>query len=257
MWNFENLNISENNPKKPNIKELFENINIEKKEKKYEKYVDKLEQEGFSEETEKLILKWILDKLENKIVTIDWIKIKFDEVFIYNNIEQITENIKNFLIYLMNIESYWWKNVENKESSAKWPLQWIDGWKNWIKHSNYNRKEWIFSPFETALRRADLFYSWNKYPSFKSEKIPKHIIEAWNNWWKLDVKKFDSEKQIQLWFIDILTRKWKAIEYLMWTMLWNTWSANKLYMEIHHTKTSWVEETKKAVKKHYIHLSKI
>ncbi len=150
----------------------------------------------------------------------------------------------------MNIESSWWKNIENKISSAKWPLQWIDWWKNWKKNPKFNRKLWKTSPFETALRRANLFYTNNKYPDFSNNKVPEYIRKAWENWWKLDIKQFDTEKQIQLWFLDIIMRKWKAIEYLMWTLLWNKWFSRKLYEKIHHTNVKKWDKTKKITNKY-------
>jgi hypothetical protein len=242
---------------KINISKLFWDIWKKNLNKKYEKYSEKLLKEWFSEETENLIFEWSLKKLKNKSVVIEGKKIIFDEIFLYLHKDKMIKNLENFLIYLMNIESFWWKNVENKNSSAKWPLQWIDWWKNLVKHNNYNRKKWDYSPFETALRRADLFYSWNKYPSFQSEKTPKYIKEAWNNGWKLIQDKFNIERQIQLWFIDILMRWWKATKYIMWTMHWNTESAEKLYLEIHHTKTKSIKTTEEVSKKHTIYLTQI
>jgi len=111
------------------IKENEENKKIlflKQKLKKYEKYSDKLKNEWLSEETKETIFLWINNFLKNKSVYIDWKNIKFTEEYINKNKSKFIENIKQYLIVLMNIESYWWKNVENKNSSAKWPLQWID-----------------------------------------------------------------------------------------------------------------------------------
>ena len=236
-------------------KELFSNIKDKKYIIKYEKYTDKLNKIWLSEETEELIIKWIYKKLINKTITINWKKIKLTSEYIESNKKRFTKNITNFLITLMNIESYGWKNVENEKSSAKGPLQWIDGWKNWKKHSSFNRNKWKTSPFETALRRASMFYTWDKYPEFESKSIPKDIISAWNNWWKLNIKKFSTEKQIQLWYIDLLMRKWKAKEYLIWTMVWNKWSAKKLYTDIHHTKSWKWTKTSLVVKNNFKYLA--
>jgi hypothetical protein len=41
--------------------------------------------------------------------------------------------------------------------------------------------------------------------------------------------------------------KIKPKEYLMWVLLWHTWSAKKLYENVHHTKSTTWSETKKVV----------
>ncbi len=230
---------------------------IKKTQEKYEKYTEKLNEVWLSNETQKIIIKWIYEKLKNKTVVIDWKKIKLTSKYIERNKKKFIKNITKFLVILMNIESYGWKNIENKKSSAKWPLQWIDWWKNWKKHYSFNRKEWKTSPFETALRRASMFYTWDKYPKFESDLIPKDIIAAWNNWWKLEIKSFNTEKQIQLWYIDLLMRRWKAKDYLMWTMLWNKWSAIKLYTNIHHTNSWKWTKTSSVVKNNFKYLALI
>jgi len=158
----------------------------------------------------------------------------------------------------MNIESYWGKNVENNKSSAKWPLQWIDWFKNWKKHKNFSRKgeNAKYSPFETALRRTDRFYNNWEYTNFKSKSTPLYIKSAWENDWKLNLENFWTDKQISLWFIDVIMRPWKAKEYLMWVMLWNTWSMKKLYENIHHTYSKKWSKTKEVVNKNLISIYK-
>lgn len=238
---------------KNKLQDLSEDIKV--KTKNNWKYTDKLIIKWLSEETQKTILLWITKILKNKIVTIDWKNIKFTEKYISDNKFKFIENIKQYLIVLMNIESYWWKNIENKNSSAKWPLQWIDWWKNWKKHKSFSRKNWKTTPFETALRRANKFYTWEKYPTFKSNKLPTHIEKAWNNSWKLILNEFDTEKQIQLWYIDNIMRWWRAQKLLMWIMVWNKWSAIKSYEYIHHTNSTKWTKTRQAVVNNFKHIA--
>lgn len=204
-------------------------------------YSDVLEEYWLPPESSKIIMEGIYKYLENKTVTINKKKITFTESFIKENEDFFMENLKDFMIYVMRIESYWWKlDVKNKKwSSAKWPLQWIDWWKNWKKHSKYNRKKWNYSPFETALRRTDMFYNNWDFSNFQSNKTPDYIKQAWSNNWKLNLDDFWVDKQISLWFTDLIMRDWKAKEYLMWVLLKNKWSFKKLYEKIHHTDSKW------------------
>jgi len=229
---------------------------------KYKKYTKKLKIEWLEEENKAVFLYWIKKYLMNKTVVLGWKRFKFTEEFIEKNKEKFMINIKGFLIFLMNVESYWGKiYIENKKSSAKWPMQWIDWFKNWIKNKGFSRegKNATYTPFETALRRFDKFYNdWN-YTGFKSDNTPLYIKNAWDNNWKLDLITFWPKKQISLWFTDVIMRppkikgkgkekvKIKPKEYLMWVLLWHTWSAKKLYENVHHTESTIWSETKKVV----------
>lgn len=128
------------------------------------------------------------------------------------------------------------KHARNPNSSAKWPFQWIDWYKWKTKSKKFNRQEGNFSPFETWLRRTDSFYNNWVFTNFKSENTPEYIKTAWNNNWKLDLKNFNSDKQLDLWFIDLLMRWKKWREYMMWIMVWNYYYAKKSYENIHHTR---------------------
>lgn len=187
--------------------------------------------EGFSKDLE-IFSKYLKNQSDKEIV--------FDEEFIYKNMITFIKNINEYLIYLMWIESSWWElNIENKISSAKWPLQIIDWWKDWKKHKKFSRKKGVYTPFEVMLRRTDRFYTGNNIPTFKSDKIPEYIKNAWNNNWKLDLSIISVEKQINLMIIDILMRNWTnmsdAKQYFMWMILWWIWSRDMLYSKIHHT----------------------
>jgi hypothetical protein len=231
---------------------------------KYKKYTKKLKIEWLEEENKAVFLYWIKKYLLNKTVVLGRKRFKFTKEFIEKNKEKFMKNIKAFLIFLMNIESYWGEiYIENKKSSAKWPIQWIDWFKNWIKYKSFSRKgkNARYTPFETALRRTDKFYNNWKYTGFKSDNTPSYIKNAWNNNWKLDLIKFWPEKQISLWFTDVIMRSStikrkgnrkiniKPREYLMWVLLWHPWSAKKIYENVHHTKSAIWSKTKALVNK--------
>ena len=220
---------------------------------KYIKYTDKLKEKWLSRETEEVILLWINKVLKNKAVYINWEKIIFTEKFITNNKKILIENYKKYLITLMDIESSWWKDIENNESSAKWPLQIMDWYKGSIKFKIYKEKN---TTFQSALVRNAIFFTWKKWPTFKSEKIPIHIKKAWAKW-RLLTKNFNTERQIQLWYIDNLMRWEDEEKIIMWTLVWNKPSAKKLYKDVHHTQSHKWTKTNNLAEKHFKNLSLI
>lgn len=195
----------------------------------------KINIKDFSNNDKEVFSKFLKNEGDNNI--------EFTKEFISKNMLTFIKNINNYLIFLLNIESSWGKlYLENTDSSAKSLFQIIDGWKNWEKHSDYNRKKWLYTPFETMLRRADKYYNDWKFENFKSEKTPQYIKDAWNNDWKLDLWEdtwISVDKLINLLMMDILMRNWKddseAKTYFMWMILWWEDSRDKLYSKIHHT----------------------
>jgi len=240
--NFEIINIKEKVVLKienlsNKIKEL-EKVDFPLKEKRLkDNYYSKvLLKDWLSKETNKLVMYWINKYLIWKYFLYNWNKVIFTKTFLKNNSEWLKQNITSYLIFLMNIESNgWYVKAENPNSSAKWPLQWLDWYKNWQKIKSYNRKKWKYTSFETALRRSDKFFNDWIYTNFKNDNTPEYLKDAWNNWWKLNLSEFSPDHQIDLWFVDLIMRGKKSKKLLMWIMLWSYWSAKKTYKDLHHT----------------------
>lgn len=222
---------------------------INKKVYNYDKYSNLLKFEWLDVENKKVLIDIINRFYLNKTINIDWKNIKLTKTFLNNNMEWILNNLKTILVIFMWIESWWGKRyLENPTSSAKWILQWIDWYKNWEKNRTFSRKRWNYSPFETALRRTDMYYN-GKFTYFNSSKTPDYIKKAWNNWWKLNLKTFSNEKQISLWMIDLVMR-WKTAQNLfIKALFWNKIAARSIYDDIHHTQAYW--KTFKVAEKHF------
>lgn len=223
-----------------NTKEIINNIIVNSNEwperNSYLYLSHLLKEQWLSEETKEIIDIWIEKYLLWKTFYINKRNIVFDRDFIDNNKDIFYHNITEFLMFLLELESNWWYiNAQNPISSAKWPLQWLDWFKWDKKFKTYNREDWIYSPFETALRRSDMFYNNWKFTNFKTDNTPIYIKEAWTNNWKLELDTFSPDKQIDLWFIDLLMRWKKSQWYLAWIMLWNYYFAKVTYKYIHHT----------------------
>lgn len=226
------------------IKEIISNKVITKVEKiispkkEYILYRDKLIEEWFDESTKKILEQWIYNFFLNKTVY-DWTKkIIITKEFLDLNKEIINENLKQFLIFLLEIESFGWKQwLENSISWAKGIVQWIDWYKNNKKNNYYNRKKWIYSSFETTLRRTDMFYNNWKFTDFKSEKTPERIKKLWKIW-KINLNDFSRTEQINLFFTDVFVRKGRDFQLFIWASIWNKWAFQRLYQEVHHTDKS-------------------
>lgn len=225
------------------IKEEIENIskkidkNINTNNSRNDDFFsDVLVKEWFDVETLNLVENIIETRLKGKKVYTHGVEFEFTEEFIEKNRERFLNNLLAYVIFLLELESYWWyKYAENENSSAKWPFQWLDGYKNGKKYNMYDRSIWAFTPFETALRRTDMFYNDWKFTNFKSEKTPQYIKDAWNNDWILDLDSFTPDRQLNLLITDLIMRKWNTDEYFAWILLWNYYAAKKIYSKIHHT----------------------
>jgi hypothetical protein len=210
---------------------------------------------------------WINDWLE-----FEWLPESTKEIIIWlfqshqidikdKNIETISKNMKDLLEFIFYIESHGWKNVENLLSSAKSPAQWLDWFKDWKptmttvqdEHWNsqsiraFDRSDYRFSPFDTALRRNMRFYAeqspeynfetWDYYNYSKYTKIPTWIIDFYE--WQPILSPLDLSKQqvINLLVIDLfMNEKYDMKTYIKKILLeWNKLEMIRLYASVHHT----------------------
>lgn len=175
---------------------------------------------------------WLTNHIQNRTIIIKWKNIRFTKEYINENKEVFMHNLKTYFWFMMAIESFWWELNSKKNTYAHWPLQWVDWYSNWKLVNNGQQ------PFKTAKNRAGNYYKWWETKVTNKPLLLQYIEEDnKNNLWKLNIKQFQTEKQIALWFPDAIMRKWKALKLLMWIMVWDIWSAKQYYLEIHNWET--------------------
>ena len=168
--------------------------------------------------------------------------------------EIMLSNLQVFIEFIVQVESFWWQNIQNNQwSSAKWPFQYLDWFINWeptlipkiddnweiVKDDTwntvmiraFNRNEWDFSPFDTALRRTRRYYD-----SYWAEWVPDWVNKAWNNQPEFSPLNLSWEQSINLWIIDSFTR-WNGVtDYLRDVVIhWHWQAMQDFYYNIHHT----------------------
>lgn len=183
-------------------------------------------------------------------------------------------NLQVFIEFIVQIESFWWKNIKNNEwitdnwpsSSAKWPFQYLDWYinreptlipkrENWriIRDEEWNtvmvrafdRQEWRFSPFDTALNRVRRYYN-----THWADGVPSWVEEAWNNQPDFSPLDLTWEQSINLWIIDSFTRGSWALNYLSNIITrWDSGAMSSFYNNIHHTRPS--DAVRRNVRRHF------
>jgi hypothetical protein len=122
-------------------------INIEKKDDFI--YNDFLKKYWLPKNLEKIFKNLVEKLLTWTTVQIEWKKTIFTEKFIKGNFEDFKNKINNFIQFLLDIESDWWKPyARNPKSTAKKSFQFID----WYK-KNENQLQIIEKKFFIELNQ--------------------------------------------------------------------------------------------------------
>lgn len=200
------------------IQENFEKIKISEylKIKKIDNWLD------FST---KVILQDIFYKAQ-----IDYMKFSTEQRI------KIQENLINFINFIVYIESSWWEYLENyKGSTAKWPFQVLDWYKNWVRDKKYLWEN-NFSSFEVWLRTYMKYANNSIYPSENAAWNPEWVSKAYISKWKISPNDLTHEQNINAFLVwTFLGDNNENSDSLMKVLLnWNFGSAKELY-EKHHT----------------------
>lgn len=161
--------------------------------------------------------------------------------------EQIYENTINLIKYIVHIESSWWEFLENDISSAKWPFQIIDWYKNWVRHKNFQWK-WNFTTFEVWLRNY-IKYTNDTISPIKSLRLqPDWVEKALDSKWKISPNQLTEEQNINLFLVwtFLWDKKEKAEDFIKIIILWDKSTLEKVYIN-HHTNPD--EQTKNLMNK--------
>ena len=257
---FKETNIHENKPETIKRKTKFDNY---EKLSTWEKM--KIIENILSNPKNEKFLLAVINKLENKIISVDHKKIKLTKEFINKHKKELLNNLKVMILMIIHIESDWNYKVRNyQKSSAKWLWQWLD-WNWWYskeymyknkwytknqlkrKFNKTNIKDlktrtvWNTSSFETTLR---WIYYW--YQNELLNKLSFNIPKKYNKHIKLSPTNLNLEQQIQLLILDIGIN-WKTVKNWLWqkvwikdfmwtALLWNSWAVKEIYKIFHHTK---------------------
>ncbi len=231
----------------------YEKLSTSEKMKDIEKIINNPKNEKF--------LLAVINKLENKVISVDHKKIKLTKEFINKHKIELLNNLKAIILMIIHIESDWnYKAKNTQKSSWKWLWQWLD-W-NWHFNEEYyykgkwytkdkinkinikklrKRNAWHTSSFETSLK--NIYFN---YPNKLLNKLNFNIPTNYNK--KLDINPLDFtlEQQIQLLILDIWSntkkvknRLWQEVwikDYIWTALLWNTWAVKEIYKIFHHTK---------------------
>ncbi len=254
-----------------NKKEIINNYdNLTTREKL--KYIEQILEKPENKE----LMLTVIYKLKNKIITIEWKKIKLTDSFIIKNKENLINNLKNIILMIIHIESDWKYKAKNLEKSSwKWLGQWLDwNWKYSIEYM-YNKKWYTknqikrilninkiktlkkrtirkTSSFETTLKQI-----YNLYSNNILKKLSFEIPNYYNKKLKLSPLNLNLEQQIQLLILDIWANNkkvknklWQQVwikDYLWTAILWNSWAVKEIYKIFHHTRPN--KETLYRIKK--------
>lgn len=166
------------------------------------------------------------------------------------------DNLINFFLFVIDVESDWRSLVKNTQwSTWAWLAQILSTWvcKDWTLQSDWKCKDWerLTSAMETYLNRLILLsnkfknkksYSYikdlipnsrinyksdKKFTDYNAEDQIKILIASTFAYWKLERKNNPSEKN---------SIKNDAYTHLVLIALWNAWSMQKIYTGFHHTK---------------------
>jgi len=248
--------------KKRKIKvDNYEKLSTKEKMKKIEEILNNPQNEKF--------LLAVINKLENKIISVNHKKIKLSKEFINKHKIEFLNNFKKIILMIIHIESDWNYKAKNiQKSSWKWLGQWLD-W-NWHFSTEYfykrkwytkykidkfkkekklkininnlkKRKAWNTSSFETSLK--NIYFN---YPDKLLNTLNFNIPKNYNKKLKISPIDLTLEQQIQLLILDIWsnTKKvknklWQKVwikDYIWTALLWNIWAVKEIYKIFHHTK---------------------
>lgn len=223
-WNSPHFHVTVLNTKKtlnlkfPKYNKIQQNFD---KNQTVSEYLDVKKIDNWLDFTTKVILQDIFTKAQ-----IDYMKFDIEQR------KNIQENLINFIKYVVYIESSGWQYVENNVSSAKWPFQILDWYKNWTKVS----WEW-FSTFESWLRTYIKYVNNVKFPTNNLSSTPDFVEKSMNSEWKISPLDLTQEQSINLFLVwqFLWDDKEKAEKLMKIILLWNTEEARKFYFEDHHT----------------------
>ncbi len=209
-------------------------------------------------------------KIESKQITYtDKSSKNKNEYSIEKNSDKLIKNLEKIIILTLNIESSWWKNIENYNWSwAEWYYQiHTKNWKIWyeklidevyididkkeydkiILQNKSNKKEKVqvrtinkSSSYKTAIKylikNNSKFVNKNQY--LKAPSIWNRIIDVnkkeiqWISW-PMDLT---AEEQTNLWLIDLFGRiSDNRKSYLANMLIWSQSDAKEFYKKIQHT----------------------
>lgn len=174
--------------------------------------------------------------------------------------DKILESRINIMIrFILDIESSGWKlNTWNTQwSSAKWPFQFIDWfdanwkitqikikrkWKESLWINSHNRNKSNYSPFDIWLRSYIKYITWDTGAAINlsDNRIPKHILIAYENPWTITPIDFSAEQSINFWLVNIFNERWSNSALNKLLIDWDSNAMKILYIKHHHKgKTTW------------------
>ena len=187
----------------------------------------------------------VLKKLENKSVRVWTKKVVFTKQFIEKNKDKLISNLKNFILFIISVESDFNPLNKNNSSSAQGLAQWLVNNGSLKIDKKWHKYRWT-SSWETTLNM--IIKSYSKDKNYKkliqsiipvthiiSSKVTSNITEKTKS--KLSKDKYPItlswENQIKILAL-FLPLKW--CKFFMLALLGNERWFKNYYKYIHHTK---------------------